>query len=292
MPDKVDGRSSEEIRRSIEHTRSQLDETVDTLEARLAPRKLMNQALDRIRGRGDDLGGRIGDTVRDHPLPLALVAVGMGWLILDEVRGRSGSSRRSRHEIEAGTQEPAEGRRGPYGPDAVNQEDPDWEFSSRKARVKAKARNLRHKAGGATRGARKVQGRFSRFIDENPLAVGAIAFGLGLASAMSVPPSEREARLAGRASERVKERAKEMGREVRGDLEEVGREASERATRVAEDAARAAKEDMAAASPEHETASQRHPRTGAHGTFTQETVQPGSRRPETRPSGQQPPRGP
>lgn len=247
MPDRTDTRSPDEIRRSIARTRSQLDETVDTLEDRLAPKKLMNEAWDRIRDRTDDLGTRIGSSAKEHPVPLALIGVGLGWLLVDEIRGRS-SSHEGQHELGPGTEEPAEGRRGPYGPDAVNRDDPEWAHASRTARLKAKARGVRYRAGTAARGAKDVQGRVSRFIDDNPLAVGAIAFGLGLASAMSVRSSETESRVAGRASDRVKRQARRMGREMkdeaRSELDDMGREAGERAARVAEDAARAAREDV------------------------------------------------
>lgn len=256
MAEDRDGRSSEEIRRSIARTRSNLDETVDTLEDRLAPKKLMNEAWDRIRDRGDDLGSRVGATAREHPIPIALAGLGLAWLVIEEIRGRS-ISFGSGEERDVETHAPAEGRVGPYGRDAINTDDPDWAHASRTAKVKARARGLTRKAGEAARGARHARRHVARFVDENPLAVGVIAFGLGLASAMSVPSTDAESRVAGRASDTVKREARKLGRDMKDEAEELGREkvretaheATERAARIAEDAARAARDDVRASPP-------------------------------------------
>ena len=238
MAERTNGRSSEEIRRNIERTRSHMDETVDTLEDRLAPRQLAGEAWSRLKHGGGDVREQVESTVREHPVPLALVGLGVAWFAIEAIRGRS-MTFGSHHELDPGTVAPAEGRRGPYGPDAINRDDPDWEYASRKNRAVAKAKGLGFKAREATHRARHLGRRISTFVDENPLAVGAIAFGVGIASAMSVPVTEAEERAAGRATRSLKRNARELGRRA-------ARDATERAARAAEEAADQAREDMRA----------------------------------------------
>ncbi|PWS34913.1 hypothetical protein DFH01_21445 [Falsiroseomonas bella] len=86
-------RSAAEIEREVEQTRARLTGTVEELKDRVSPGTLADQAMDWLRGSGgrqflDNLGG----TLRDNPVPVVLVAAGIGWLALS---GRGGP-RRSR----------------------------------------------------------------------------------------------------------------------------------------------------------------------------------------------------
>src|SRR5690606_28580138 len=76
-------RSPDEIRSEIERTRSELHETVDALERRLSPGELFEELWNRVRGSGTGAG----DVVRDHPVPLALMGLGLGWLAVEKATG-------------------------------------------------------------------------------------------------------------------------------------------------------------------------------------------------------------
>jgi hypothetical protein len=76
-------RSAAEIEREVEQTRARLTGTVEELKERVSPGTLADQAMDWLRGSGgrqflDNLGG----TLRDNPVPVVLVAAGIGWLAL------------------------------------------------------------------------------------------------------------------------------------------------------------------------------------------------------------------
>ena len=73
-------RHPEELERDIEDTRAEIADTLGTIERRLSPEQLADQALDYLR-RGDT-GGWLGELIKRNPLPVALIGVGLVWLAL------------------------------------------------------------------------------------------------------------------------------------------------------------------------------------------------------------------
>src|SRR5690606_8038157 len=73
-------RSPDEIRWDIERTRTDLHETVDAIERRLRPGELLDEFWGRMRGSGSSAG----EVVKDRPVPLALMGLGLGWLAIEK----------------------------------------------------------------------------------------------------------------------------------------------------------------------------------------------------------------
>lgn len=273
-------RSSADIRRDIERTRAEMDETVDALERRFSPGQLVDEAwqLFRREGRG------AGDVVREHAVPLALMGLGVAWLAVERATGDDpeDATHRLRH---APADAPAEGRRGPYRGDAVNHDDRDWEHNSPSIgdRVrdighgaKDAVRSVTDRAGDALEGAKHAIGEakhaageakesasgagemagrvresaqrrahqakdmaqhrasqvkhgFEDVLDRSPLTLGAISFGLGLATGLAVPSTRWEDERLGRTSDALKEGVKDAGSEI---AHGVGAVASETASAV------------------------------------------------------------
>ena len=260
-------RPPEEVRQDIEHTLSQMDETVDALADRLSPEHLIEQAWGRLRGSTDDGIGRV---VREHPIPLALVGVGLGWLAVEQATGQdSGDGNGGRVAGTLGAEE----RRGRiaerYGSPAEAEGEDEQGLrdrlgeatSSARERARAKAseagERTREAAGRASEaisdaasslGARarrtgqRARGGFWELLEQNPLALGAVAFGIGLASGVSVPSTEREDRLMGRASDTLEEEARRMGRDTAEKAKHVAEDAAEAAARESGHVVGAAKE--------------------------------------------------
>ena len=87
----VDHRSAAEIQRDIEDERSALTRTLDEIHDRLSFEALTGDFAERIRESGSEIGRSALRGVKENPIPLALTAVGLAWLIVSQ---RSGS----RHE--------------------------------------------------------------------------------------------------------------------------------------------------------------------------------------------------
>lgn len=73
----------EEIERDLEQTRAEVSSTLDAIQEKLTPGQLMDQAIDYWRRSAPaDFGSNLSRSVRDNPLPVALVGIGLGWLMV------------------------------------------------------------------------------------------------------------------------------------------------------------------------------------------------------------------
>ncbi len=316
MAERHDDRSSEEIRRDIEGTRTELRDTVTALERKLSLGQVVDEVWGRVGGReaAGDAVSNLRDTIRENPVPLALMGLGVAWLAVDKATGSDPDDVEGRRRTRRGTNGRAEGRVGPYRGDAVH--DSSGPSSMDKAKHKAseaadkakgmasdvasKAKDLASDAKGkmadakdslgssngdvgsnggayewdggdegdgmsdrakegARRGARKARHGLRVAMDEQPLALGAVAFGLGLASGLSVPTTSWEDETMGEAADAVKDEAGSMAKDVTRDVKQVAASAgsaakdeAERKTGQVKDAAssvvaeakQAAKEEM------------------------------------------------
>jgi hypothetical protein len=82
--------SPDEIEQDIAKTRAHIDRTLDVLTARLSPGALVDQALQTARDTGGEFTLNLGRTIRENPVPAALVGIGVGWLMLAGRRSGDG----------------------------------------------------------------------------------------------------------------------------------------------------------------------------------------------------------
>jgi len=195
------------------------------------------------------------DRVRENPIPAAMVAIGLGWLFTrkpdsvdryreydsdygytHDYRGADESDRagdmrdnvkdrmddmRSRVQERAGdVRARAQGR----------MEDVRGRAQDTMAQVQDRASNM---AGQARYTAVRARGGFQRMLEDNPLAVGAIALAAGAAIGLAAPPTEKENELFGDTRDRLVDRAQASAQE-----------AVEKAQRVAQKAAATVQEEV------------------------------------------------
>jgi len=82
------GQAPAGIERDLAQTRSRLDATIDALERRLSPGTVVDQAIASVKETGGgELGRSLMLAVRDHPIPVVLIGIGIAWLMLSARRG-------------------------------------------------------------------------------------------------------------------------------------------------------------------------------------------------------------
>lgn len=244
---RTDTRSSDQIRRDLEGARSELHQTVEALEHRLSPGQIVDDLLGRVRTGSSDHGTvrAFGDLVRRHPAPAALIGLGVAWLAAERRGGGEGAAR---------LRESAE-RMGAAGAEKVKSGVKSG-TSSTVGAVKEKAHQVAEKvregaveAGDAVRGGlSETRARAAHVgerarerltgdgedswsvrssFDRQPLAAGALSFGIGLAAGLLAPSTEREDRVMGAAADAVKDEARSATKDVAASAKSVAEDVTE-----------------------------------------------------------------
>lgn len=272
-------RDPETIRREIRRTRGEMDDTVDELVDRLSVGNLVDEVWQRMRRSGSGEG--VGTVLRDHPVPLALMGLGLGWMAVEQATGKSvaptADSRApapavprtmspertlpSRTEdgdgmgfaIESDGESDGEGVREKVS-GAAEQVKGKASDAAHRAKQKAShlgdqlsetTSDLSHRASETVSDAassledagRKARQGMQHMLEENPLALGSILFGLGLASGLSVPSTRFEDRRVGETADHLKEEAKQMAKQGAEKAKEAGKDVARTAKEAGTQAA-------------------------------------------------------
>jgi ElaB/YqjD/DUF883 family membrane-anchored ribosome-binding protein len=191
----------------------------------------------------------MADRVRTNPIPVALIGLGAAWLLMssrssgarrvgryedayrfenDEYGERPGSFAGDNRHLGgriAGATDDVRRRAGDFAHDARDKATHMVDDVRDKAMHMAD--DVRYKASHAMEGAREravhfadegrmrarqVGQRAEHVWDENPLALGAVAFAVGAAVGLALPTSRAEDRIFGQAKERLMSKAGEAAR--------------------------------------------------------------------------------
>jgi ElaB/YqjD/DUF883 family membrane-anchored ribosome-binding protein len=254
----------EVTRGEIERTRAGMSETVDAIQERLSPENLKEQAKDRVKeatvGKAQEAGSSIVDTIRQNPLPAALTGIGLGWLF---VNARKQSSYRPPYgdvtyrdaayvEGYPPTNEYASGAYGyppRYEDQGADGSSPVQAAERARDKIGETAGRAQDKAGelaGRTQDgasqlsdqvryqARRAGGGLQRMLQENPLAVGTLAVGVGAAIGLAIPETSKEHEVMGEARDNLVDKAQEKVQETQQKAQKVAEEAQSAAQQEAE----------------------------------------------------------
>jgi len=200
-------KSSEELEREAEAVRSRMTETAETLQRKLSPGELLDEIGTYLKNSDGPVAlDNLKTQVRDNPLPLALIGVGLAWLFMGggpktntiaekmsssypgpDREGREPWGSAAYHTATgAGTESAASsigdtadtalhamGERARSAGDAVNE-------ASRQASAKVRY------AGS------NLQRMFSDTLDKEPLIIGALGVAVGAAIGAVLPTSRVE----------------------------------------------------------------------------------------------------
>jgi hypothetical protein len=203
------------------------------------------------------------DTISANPIPSALVGIGLAWLWMSARNGSSAArGRSSSYDYGYGYQGQGDRYDEELGVAAYDQSDIGTGSSTaasarnltRKAgeavsnaagRVQETASNLAARtketvsgvAGQAQakaaqwgqqaqRQAQRVEQRFESTMQENPLAIGALAVALGAAIGLAVPVTRRENELMGQARDRLLDKAQTVAHDTIEQVQQVAQKAT------------------------------------------------------------------
>ena len=211
-----------EIEQRISMTRQHLDGTLRAIEARLEPEALVDQGLDYLRHSGaNEFVANLGSSVKQNPLPVTFVALGMAWLMM--TGRRSGGPSRLAKAAGPAVDRAVEGTRSAAESAASTAH--EW---------RERASESGHATADAARDVlERARGGYERLREQQPLALGAVGLAIGAVIAMALPHTQTEDEWMGDASDRVADKAREAGREQLQRANEVAESAVDAARREA-----------------------------------------------------------
>lgn len=263
--------SASAIRADIARTRERLGATVEALGAQLNPSNLKQRVKDSVREatigkvqhmatntteRITETGRGLAQVIRDNPLPAAVAAAGLGWLILssrdqrEPRRFANGQPYEFKNPGESGRSKVREGMRNVADSVADKAHDLTERAGDATQRVVEKAKEagglMAEKADAAVQsvqertrsGTRRIGNQF----EDTPIAMGAVALALGLAIGMSVPATRKEVELMGDARDKLLDKTRERVADTAERVERVVDRALPDVKNVVRDAAREVRE--------------------------------------------------
>jgi len=205
-----------------------------------------------------DAGTGVVDLVRQNPLPAALAGIGLGWLWMN--RSKSQHTQRSYYQPQRHTTMHQQSYYSPGFQEYERREaryQPQGQSQSVGDRVGNVAGSVGDAAGNAAETVQHTAGQVAgqvgqfgsmaqdemqdlrykadRMLDENPIPVGFLALGLGLAVGMMIPETQKENQVFGEARETVVDRAQSAAHEVVEKVQNVVGDVAESAQQAAQE---------------------------------------------------------
>ena len=235
-----------DIASDIQTTRAHMSETIDAIQERLAPERLIADAkesvkiatvkkvqdmTDTVRSSAQGAGNSLMATIRQNPIPALMAGVGLGWLWY---RSRSASAQ----PVGQPRYVPQQTANFAYGTanlngmnNGITQETPN--LADRAGQVASDARDrvgdlagtVQERAGDLSDQVQQQAGHTKDALQtawgQHPLTFGAVAVALGAAAGMLLPETAPEQRLMGSARDMVVQHAQDAVQETTQKVQHV-----------------------------------------------------------------------
>ena len=215
-------RRPDQILAEIDRTRGEMDRTLTAIEHRLTPGQLVDQGIDYLRHSGaNEFVQNLGGTAKQNPMPLALVGIGLAWLMaLGRQPAQRGYDQSS--SPASGIREKASGML--HGASET--------LSSAKGTVSDTLGSVRERASGVGESAKeqwqRARGGIDYLVHEQPLALGAIGLAIGAVLGAAAPRTRVEEQMMGDTARNLTEKAKEVGSQQLEKAKEATKELAEK----------------------------------------------------------------
>ena len=198
-------RNPAEIESDIRRTRDRMGEEIEAIGEKLSPERIKQRAKDAVTRKTRETSRGLWRTVRENPVPTAIVALGMTLLM---------RARNKQRDSWNG-----------YSTDSWSRE--DYGRATTEG-VKERAQELvsegrekvEHVAERATQRARRTGNDLERFFERNPVIAGAAAVVVGAAIGALLPETAKENRLMGHARDELMEQARDVAQHAQETFEE------------------------------------------------------------------------
>jgi len=242
-------RTPAEIEAEILRARADMDATLTAIESRLTAGALFDQSVDYLRHSGaNEFVSNLGASVKQNPLSIVLVGVGLSWLMLsgrNPPRGIGAASDEERYGVESAGAPPGVRERAGDALDRVSAAAGSARESAAKttqtaaeklADAASTARDrARHAIEDGRRQARRARRGYDYLLREQPFTLGAIGLAVGAVIAAALPRTRQEDEWMGEARDHLAEKASEAAAE---ELEHTRRMATPAGDAATDEAAR------------------------------------------------------
>ena len=268
MNENYEHKSPAQIQRDIDRTRAEMGNTLDTIREKLSPGQLIDEALAYLkRNAPGQFANNLGETVKQNPVPVSLIGIGIAWLMMARSRdpypssswttdgrthsklGEAASSATAKAgQVIQGVRERAGEASGRIGEMAHSAQERVGETRERigemahsaqervgeaRERIGEMAHSARHQVGEAANRIRyqtvRAKDTYNYLRTEQPLILGVLGFALGAALGAGIPSTRQEDELMGEMRDEYVHRAKEMGEEQLEKVKQVAVAAGEAA---------------------------------------------------------------
>jgi ElaB/YqjD/DUF883 family membrane-anchored ribosome-binding protein len=216
-----------QLEQEVDQTRGRIEDTLEQLRRRLRPGSLVEDALGfASENGGGELVRSLGQQVSANPLPVALMGVGLAWLMISQNRSGAGarqdSLNRSGKRTEAMTN---------YDQDRRTGMDDSKSSRGMMDNARERASDMMGRARDTTSGAYDKVSRsvssaagsissampntrsISTFMQEEPMVLAGLGIALGAIVGAMLPSTEIEERYLGPVADTAKQQATDVARE-------------------------------------------------------------------------------
>lgn len=201
-------KTAEDVEREVEASRGNLDRTVEALKSKMTPGQLFDEATHAMGGAGQHVVSKFMDQAKENPMPLAVMGLGLAWLM---TTSNKGASRPSTYEERAFSYEPGNGISDKVH--AVGDKAADLVSDARDkiSGAKAQAGEIAHAATDkAMQYGQQAKQSFADVLQREPLLLGAAGLLVGAAIGAALPSTNAEDRTIGPMRDKILDKGKDL----------------------------------------------------------------------------------
>ncbi|CAN7619092.1 DUF3618 domain-containing protein [Phenylobacterium sp. LjRoot219] len=223
-------RTSAEVEAEVEASRDDLDRNVEALKQKMTPGQLFDEAARMMGGTGQQVGARFAEQAKANPMPLAVMGLGLAWLMMSNNRAAAGHASGYIGEPRSFSATPFE-EASSHGSAGVGAELRDKaHVAGEKAhdmiagvqdRVAGARSAAAHAGEGlssmaastrdkASQAGREAQRTFLDALESEPLLIAGLGLVVGAAIGAALPATRTESQMMGETRDRMLERGKEL----------------------------------------------------------------------------------